>query len=86
MSERAEQNIRQRKMRDRAVVLLLCGVIFLLPPFAGIFHLNTTVFGVPATLIYLFAVWAFLIAGARWLSARLDSGAETDANGESSKD
>ena len=73
---RAEQPLRHRKTRDRALVLPLIGLMLLLPPAAGIFHLEYKLFGVPFTLIYLFTVWALLIAGAAALSRRLRNGDE----------
>jgi hypothetical protein len=62
---------RDRKVRDRAVVLPLIGAILLLPPIAGIFRLDGTVGGVPATLLCVFVVWALLIAGAAANARRL---------------
>lgn len=61
------------KVRDRAMVNLLLGIILLMPPVAGIFHSDLRVFDVPLTLVYLFFVWACLIANARWFASRLPS-------------
>lgn len=60
-----------RNAREKSVILLVLGLALLLPPMAGIFQMDTKVFGVPVTLIYLFAVWAGLILGARLLSRHL---------------
>ncbi len=69
---RADEPLRHRKTRDRALILLI-------PPVAGVFHLDTKIAGVPFTLVYLFAVWALLIAGAAALSRRLRDGGEPGA-------
>ena len=76
---RAEQPLRHRKTRDRALILPLAGLILLIPPVAGVFHLDAKIAGVPFTLVYLFAVWALLIAGAAALSRRLRDGDEPGA-------
>ena len=62
------------KSHDRALVLSLVGVLLLVSPLAGIFQLDIKLFGVPFTLIYLFTVWAALIAGTLALSWRLRDG------------
>ena len=77
MHDRADQPLRHRKNRDRALILPLVGLILLMPPVAGVFHLNTTIAGLPFTVVYLFAVWAALIAGAAALSRRLRDGGES---------
>lgn len=69
--DRADLQLRRRKARDRSFVLTLLGVALLLPPAAGLFQLEGKLFGLPATLIYLFAVWAGLIAGAGLIARRL---------------
>ena len=71
MDDRAGQHRRLRKTRDRSLVLLLCGLIMVMPPVAGVFHLDARILGVPVTLVYLFVVWAVLIAAAAFLSSRL---------------
>ena len=71
MTNRADQPLRYRKARDRALILPLAGVILLTPPVAGIFQLDAKIAGMPFTLLYLFAVWAILIAGAAALSRQL---------------
>lgn len=62
-----------RKSRDRAMILLLAGLILVTPPVGGIFQLDVKVAGVPFTLIYLFIVWAALILGTALLARRLNS-------------
>jgi len=76
MDDRAEQNRRNRKTRDRALILLLLGIALLTPPLAGIAEIDAKIGGVPVTLIYLFVVWALLIAGARYLAGSLRAGAD----------
>ena len=71
MDDRASDHRRNRKTRDRALVLLIAGLALLMPPLAGVFELDAKLAGVPVTLIYLFVVWALLIAGAAALSRRL---------------
>ncbi len=71
MTERRESRVTGRKMRDRSIALLLVGTILLLPPVAGISHVDGKIGGIPVSLLYVFAVWAFLIAGAAALSRAL---------------
>ena len=71
MRVRADEPLRHRKVRDRALILLLVGVLLLTPPVAGVFQVEARVGGVPFVLVYLFAVWAALIACAAALSRRL---------------
>lgn len=70
----ADQPLRDSKVRDRALVLPLVGVLLLISPLAGIFQLEVKLAGVPFTLIYLFSVWALLIICAVALSRRLREG------------
>jgi hypothetical protein len=79
LSDRADQSLSRRKARDRAMILPLAGLILLTPPVAEIFHLDAKISGVPFTLVYVFAVWALLIAGAAALARRLRAGEETSA-------
>ena len=79
MDDRAGQDRKRRKTRDRAMIVLLLGLVLLMPPVAGIFELESRVLGLPATLLYLFAVWAGLIALTAVLSRALQS--DDDQNG-----
>ena len=79
MDDRAGQDRKRRKTRDRAMIVLLIGIVLLMPPVAGIFELETRILGLPATLLYLFVVWACLIASTAALSRTLQSG--EDRNG-----
>ena len=54
-----------------------------MPPLAGIFEIEARIFGLPATLLYLFVVWAVLIVGTALLSRRLGRGdGDDDGDGE----
>ena len=68
---RTDQPLRDSKVRDRALVLLLVGSLLLISPLAGVFQVDIKLAGVPFTLVYLFVVWGILIAGALALSHRL---------------
>jgi len=61
--DRGAPQIRHRKARDRSVALLLLGSVVLMPPIGAIFLIDTTVFGVPFPLAYVFVVWVLLIVG-----------------------
>lgn len=86
---RTDQPLRDSKVRDRALVLVLVGALLLISPLAGMFQIDIKLAGVPFTLVYLFVVWAMLIAGAVALSRLLrDAGAvasnvESDESAES---
>ena len=67
-----------RKDSDRSFILTLVGALLLTPPLAGIFQLDFRVLGIPFTGLYLFVVWAALIAGTLLLSRRLRQGAYWD--------
>lgn len=62
---------RSHRTRERALVLVVLGIALLMPPMATTFHLELKIGGVPVALIYLFLVWAALIAGAWWQARRL---------------
>lgn len=66
-----EQLLSAHKVRDRALILPLVGLVILTPPVAGIFQLDLRIAGIPFTVLYLFAVWGLLIAGAAVLSQQL---------------
>ncbi len=82
MKDRASQQVRFRKAKDRSLVLVLVGCILLLPPVGAIFHLEATWHGVPATLIFVFTIWGALIAGAAMLSTSLNLEEEPSAPGD----
>jgi hypothetical protein len=71
LADSPDQSLRSRKTRDRALILPLVGVMLLLPPFAAVFEVEGRLFGLPVTWVYVFAVWAVLIAGAALIAGRL---------------
>ncbi len=78
MRDRSDPHLGQRKIRDRSIVLLLIGSVLLLPPVAGVSLIDIKLAGVPFALIYIFAVWALLIAGAALLARPLQSSDRSD--------
>jgi hypothetical protein len=58
-----------RRWRDLAVLLPVVGFTLLSPPVIGLFVSDARPFGVPGIVVYVFAVWAALIAAAA-LSSR----------------
>lgn len=71
MDDRAGQDRKHRKTRDRAFVVLLLGIVLLMPPVAEIFEIEARILGLPTTLIYLFVVWAGLILATAILARAL---------------
>ncbi|MEJ1996099.1 MAG: hypothetical protein P8X75_12975 [Limibacillus sp.] len=76
MQNTTEQPLKARKTRDRAIILPLIGLLLLVPPIGQIFEIHVRLNGLPFIWLYVFAVWAALIAGAFLLSKRL--GDESD--------
>jgi hypothetical protein len=50
------------RTRELLVALFVLGVVLLAPPLLIVFNKATRVLGVPTLYLYLFAVWAALIA------------------------
>ena len=75
-----DRPLSDRKISDRALILPLVGSLLLLPPLAGLFQLDIRVLGIPFTGLYLFAVWAVLIAAAAALARRLQHGTDWDSH------
>lgn len=73
-----EEPLSIRKARDRAFILPLVGLVFLMPPFASIFQLDILVMGIPFTTLYLFTVWTVLIGCAALLSGKLQENAQVE--------
>lgn len=69
------------KREAAAFVIPLFGVIILLPPFVNLFIRKELIFGVPVDTVYLFLVWAILVATAFGLSSWLPK-AEPPVDGE----
>ncbi len=74
MVDNADLQLARRKIRDRSVALLLVGVVLLMPPMVRIAQIDTTVFGLPFALVYLFSVWALLVLGGALLARPLRDG------------
>jgi hypothetical protein len=50
------------RTRELLIALFLLGVLLFAPPLLLVFNSATRIFGVPTLYLYLFAVWAALIA------------------------
>lgn len=87
MVDNADLQLTRRKIRDRSIALLLLGVVLLMPPLVRIAQIETTVFGLPFALVYLFAVWALLVLGAAALARPLRDSEKTvpPANGDDAR-
>jgi hypothetical protein len=73
----------RRKAHDRSIALVWVGIAFLMPPIAGISLIDDNVGGIPFPLLYVFIVWAVLIAGAAALARPLrDSDKSTSGPAE----
>ncbi len=48
--------------RDRQVALFLVCLVTFNPPFLGLFGADVTVAGIPLLFVYIFSVWAGVIA------------------------
>jgi hypothetical protein len=69
------------RTREFLVALFLLGVLLFAPPLLLIFNKATRILGVPTLYLYLFAVWAALIALIALAVERArDPLAETDAD------
>lgn len=60
-----------RGARDAASMLPFFAVVLFVPPIILIFAKPATLLGIPLIVIYLFAVWAIVIAAAFLFSLRL---------------
>ena len=60
------------------MALFLLGALLLTPPLLIVFNQPTRVFGVPALYLYLFVVWAVLIALVALAVERRDAADELD--------
>ncbi len=59
------------KTRNLALLLPVFGLFLLMPPAVLAFGMPRTLGGVPLIVLYIFAVWAFLIVSAAFLARRL---------------
>jgi hypothetical protein len=78
MAERSDQSLRRRKTRDWALILPVVGLVLFMPPIASIFPVGGSLGGVPASVVYIFVVWASLILGAFLLARRVSRQGDTD--------
>lgn len=78
MIDRTDLHLFRRKARDRSIALVLAGMVLLLPPIVGISSIDLKLGGVPTPLVFVFVVWALLIAGAAVLARPLRE-ADTEA-------
>lgn len=62
------------KSNDLLVALFAVGVVLLSWPFLTIVNGTGTVFGIPELVLYLFTVWAGIIAVLFWLTGGRDTG------------
>ena len=76
---------RQRRVRDAARLLPVVGIVLLLVPLLWTRSDEPAGVGNSASLIYVFAVWAGLIAGANLLSRLLRHDID-DESGEDGQD
>jgi hypothetical protein len=69
------------RTRELLVALFLLGVLLFTPPLLLIFNNATRILGIPLLYLYLFAVWAVLIALVAFAVERAaDHLVETDAD------
>ena len=58
-------------MRELVVTLFALGVVLLSWPFLTIFNQPRALLGIPVLVLYLFTVWAGIIALLFWVTHRL---------------
>lgn len=68
------------KLTSAALFFCILGTMLLLPPLVLLFNVRARLFGVPAEVIYLFAVWLVLVAGTAWFAPRMPHGADEKAD------
>jgi hypothetical protein len=62
------------KSKDLLVALFALGVVLLSWPFLTVVNGPVAVLGIPLLVLYLFAVWAGIIAVLFWLTGGRDTG------------
>lgn len=67
------------RARDLAFIIPAVGGVVLLPPFINIFSPHVLLLGIPAGVVYLFALWGLLILGAYLVTRRLQEPAPDPA-------
>ena len=61
-----------QKVRDSAVLLPVVGLLLLVTPLLSLFTGGRLLSGVPLAFLYIFGVWAGLIAGGALLARHLE--------------
>ncbi|RYE84641.1 MAG: hypothetical protein EOP19_11080, partial [Hyphomicrobiales bacterium] len=56
------------KLTSAALLFCVVGTLLFLPPLVLLFNIRARFLGVPAEVIYLFAVWLTLVLGTAWFS------------------
>ena len=69
----------QSRGRELLIALFLLAVLLLTPPLLIVFNQPTRLFGVPLLYLYLFVVWAVLIALVALTVERSDAADDLDA-------
>ena len=59
-------------MRELVTALFVLGAVLLSWPFLTIFNTPRAIFGIPLLVLYLFGVWAGIIAILFWVTRRLE--------------
>ena len=77
---------RKDKTTHLALLLPLIGTFLLMPPAVLVFDLPINLGGIPLIVVYLFAIWGFLITGALILARQLSPKAESIASDREVKD
>src|SRR5690606_18354381 len=75
---RRTREMTRRKLIAAALFFTIFGVIALLPPLVLLFRFDARIAGVPVETVYVFALWALLVAGARWFSRALPDDMPTE--------
>lgn len=83
MSDQTDKRLSHRKIRDRSMVNVLVGTVLLMPPVVGVSLIDSKIGGIPVPLLFVFGVWAGLIAVAILLARRLDDAETAPASTES---
>ena len=77
MENPTDPQFSRRNIRDRSTALLLVGIVMLLPPIAGVSLVDGDIGGLPIPLLYVFVIWALLIAGAAAIARPLRDSDDT---------
>jgi hypothetical protein len=62
------------KSKDLLVALFLLGLVLLSWPFLTVANRPVAILGIPSLVLYLFLVWAGIIAVLFWITGGRDSG------------